>query len=326
MTRPLRVLLVNDDGPPSPTSPYVLALYEALVELGWTVRAVLPSGQRSWSGTNYSVSEPQVRYWYYYPISGNNDGSNPGTDGSWSDTRRQIDRARGEIGEWVLVDATPSSCTNIGIYAQETLFGETDAFDLVISGPNLGRNTGTAFCLSSGTVGAAMAGALCHTKAIAVSYGHFAKDPPSVTPGRTDPLSKEELQVARNRALAHTVALIKRLWREWDAHTALYSINVPLCDTLARPEVCWTRLWPSSHGQIYCAQTDASSAASTPGLFLDFKPQLGPAMRPSTDEELEPGTDVWAVCTGKISVTPLKTSFEHPTALPETPLSVASVL
>ena len=32
-------------------------------------------------------------------------------------------------------------------------------------------------------------------------------------------------------------------------------------------------------------------------------------MRPEADEDLEPGTDVWAVCKGRISITPLSASF-----------------
>ena len=56
----------------------------------------------------------------------------------------------------MLILGTPSTCTNIGLYHAS---GEAD-FDLVIAGPNLGRNSSTAFTLSSGTVGGAMEAAL----------------------------------------------------------------------------------------------------------------------------------------------------------------------
>lgn len=38
-------LLVNDDGPPSKSSPYVLDLYQQLIGKGWRVRVVLPSSR-----------------------------------------------------------------------------------------------------------------------------------------------------------------------------------------------------------------------------------------------------------------------------------------
>ncbi|KAK0198440.1 hypothetical protein F5146DRAFT_1019650 [Armillaria mellea] len=46
------VLLTNDDGPPNPRdSPYVFGLYQHLTQtLGWNVKVVLPSSQKSWIG------------------------------------------------------------------------------------------------------------------------------------------------------------------------------------------------------------------------------------------------------------------------------------
>lgn len=193
----------------------------------------------------------------YYPIAGNDKGSHADTAASWSDTRRPIDRARGEVGEWLLVDGvrifglqTPSTCTNIGIFAAHALLGEDERIDLVISGPNLGRNTGSAFCVSSGTVGAALSGALCGCKGISISFGHFVTAPPSLLPGRTEPLTPDEQTLARKRALAHSVSLVQQLWNKWDQNTQVYTINVPLCDTLEVPEVRWTRIWQSKHGPV----------------------------------------------------------------------------
>lgn len=47
-----------------------------------------------------------VRYMLirYYPIAGNDKGSHADTAASWSDTRRPVNKARGEVGEWLLVD------------------------------------------------------------------------------------------------------------------------------------------------------------------------------------------------------------------------------
>ena len=44
-----RVLITNDDGPPGDSSPFVYPFARALVEqLGWEVRVVVPSSQKSW--------------------------------------------------------------------------------------------------------------------------------------------------------------------------------------------------------------------------------------------------------------------------------------
>lgn len=53
-----RVLITNDDGPPSPnSSPFVYPFAQALAkELGWEVKVVLPSTQKSWC-----VSSPCAR-------------------------------------------------------------------------------------------------------------------------------------------------------------------------------------------------------------------------------------------------------------------------
>jgi tubulin---tyrosine ligase len=56
----------------------------------------------------------------------------------------------------MLTTGTPSTCANIGLYH----VSEEDEFDLVISGPNYGRNSSAVFTLSSGTIGAAMEAAL----------------------------------------------------------------------------------------------------------------------------------------------------------------------
>jgi tubulin--tyrosine ligase len=55
---------------------------------------------------------------------------------------------------------TPSTCANIGLHY---IAGETP-FDLVISGPNFGRNSSTVFTLGSGTIGGAMEAALVYPR------------------------------------------------------------------------------------------------------------------------------------------------------------------
>jgi 5'/3'-nucleotidase SurE len=64
---------------------------------------------------------------------------------------------RGDLGnasdeDWILVNGTPASCIQLGLF---NLFPNRPPIDLVISGPNHGRNASTIYNLSSGTVGVA---------------------------------------------------------------------------------------------------------------------------------------------------------------------------
>lgn len=138
---------------------------------------------------------------------------------------------------------TPATCTNIALH---NLYpGE---IDLVVSGPNFGRNTAceffnfstytalhgslttkfnclpitlAAFTLSSGTLGAALSGALSQKRSIALSYGTFHHPSP---PKYNAP------------AYALSARIIKRLWENWGSDAAglrfgevdLYNVNVPM--------------------------------------------------------------------------------------------------
>lgn len=219
---PPRVLLVNDDGPPAASSPHILGLYTHLrATLGWDVSVVLPSSQKSWGSMAFAITHP-VSVWYYYPLKDNDVGKDARTAECWSSTRRAVRYEEGEIGEWVLLDGSPTTCANIGLWSHESLLPSSSssiadlatsaggssskavpAFDLVISGPNFGRNTGTAFALGSGTVGAAMAAALSGVRAISLSYGHFAQPTEKM---KSDEAKAEESARQESKATTGTVA------------------------------------------------------------------------------------------------------------------------
>lgn len=87
---------------------------------------------------------------------------------------------------YVLVPGTPATCAQLGLFHHDLLFPDfspgtntpnTNAkhspIDLILSGPNYGRNTTAAFALSSGTIGGAMEGAVCGIRAIALSFAFF---------------------------------------------------------------------------------------------------------------------------------------------------------
>lgn len=128
------------------------------------------------------------------------------------------------VEEWILVDGTPASCVQIGLYH---FFQDRGPIDLVVSGPNYGRNTTAVFALSSGTLGGALEAAVCKRRAIALSYAFFSRN--------HDPVI---IKAAGRRA----VKVIEALWRDWpeDGSVDLYSVNVPLVEEVEKKDVLFT--------------------------------------------------------------------------------------
>lgn len=127
----MKVLLTNDDGI---RAAGVRALYEALVERGHTVWLVAPMRQQSGVGHSLTVFEP-LR------------------------SRRYADGAYAGIALY----GTPTDCVKLGL---SSIVPERP--DLVMSGINLGPNTGPDI-LYSGTVGAATEACHADMPAMAVS-------------------------------------------------------------------------------------------------------------------------------------------------------------
>ncbi|KJR81326.1 uncharacterized protein SPSK_01002 [Sporothrix schenckii 1099-18] len=230
----MHILIVNDDGPPSThSSPYVHSLVRELQQAGHLVSVCLPHTQRSWIGKAHIIGQT-VEPTYYRPPPwsslpagitqaegepGNagtvhtrpfrqNGNSNAGTNGS-SDEAPE---------EWVLVNGTPASCVQIGLFH---VFKERPPIDLVVSGPNYGRNTTAVFALSSGTLGGALEAATCNKPAIALSYAFFSRN------------HDRDIIAEASR---HAVRVIEALYRQWPKDVPrdsadsvdLYSVNVPL--------------------------------------------------------------------------------------------------
>jgi 5'-nucleotidase len=127
------VLVTNDDGIDSPA---LVPLIRALEPLA-PVRAVVPSSERSW------ISKAISR---------------------WDEIR--VERVERQGIEIYSLDGFPADCTNLGVHS---LFEEPP--DMVVSGINIGLNSGLGFFLSSGTVGAATEGWIAGLPAIAFSVG-----------------------------------------------------------------------------------------------------------------------------------------------------------
>ncbi|TDL28463.1 sure-like protein [Rickenella mellea] len=315
----MRVLLTNDDGPPGPDSPFIFGFYRHLVgDLGWDVKVVIPSTQKSWIGGAFHINET-IKGEYYYP-------RDPDGSGERSKTSRPL--KDGETSEWVLLDGTPATCTNVALY---NLY--PGLIDLVISGPNFGRNSSAAFALSSGTVGAAISSSLCRMRSIAISYGIVERPPPTTY-----------------FALAHNLSgkIISHLWHNWgkdeggsrNSEVDLYNVNIPLVKGLLSDEglkVVWTSIWRNSYARLF-KKSSPSGVSAEPGgpdahlgktiidsshgstdnsrniegnLIFKFSPEMTGLINPP-HSSLPVGSDAWAFAKGWASVTPLRASFAEP--------------
>ncbi|TFK57281.1 sure-like protein [Heliocybe sulcata] len=314
--------LRNDDGPPGRDSPYVYGFYRYLTDnFGWDVKVVVPSTQKSWIGKAYQIKDI-IQGRYYYP-------REPDGQGETSPVSRQL--KDGEVAEWILLDGTPATCANIALH--NLYKGE---IDLVLSGPNFGRNTSSAFALSSGTIGAALSSSLSHVRSIAVSYGTVNRPTPTTY---FDP--------------AHQLAgrIITHLWENWgkdegglrNGEVDLYNINIPMIEELlseAGLQIHWTTIWRNAYGRLFAAhapeeapalqrtgssggpdapvaqdsreQSGKDSDASQVGkLVFKFHPDMHDLIFPGEDI-LPVGSDGWAMHKGHASVTPMRASFAEP--------------
>lgn len=110
----------------------------------------------------------------------------------------------------------------IGLYH---FFKDKGPVDLVLSGPNYGRNTTACFALSSGTLGGALEAAVCRRKAIALSYAFNTRNHDPVIIAGASRLS---------------VKLVEHLMSNWDSDVDVYTVNVPLVEDVENKKVLWT--------------------------------------------------------------------------------------
>lgn len=219
---------MNDDGPPSNnSSPYVHSLVQTLQTAGHLVSVVLPHTQRSWIGKAHIIGQT-VKPTYFRP-------GTLHTDDGTTHSRPLPAGSEGQE-EWVLVDGTPASCVQIGLYH---FFHDKPPIDLVVSGPNYGRNSTAVFSLSSGTMGGALEAAICKRKAIALSYAFFSRN--------HDP----EIIASASRL---SLQIIEHLYKNWGENVDLYSVNVPLVENVETKKVMWTSMLQNYWGEGSCFQ------------------------------------------------------------------------
>lgn len=326
----MHILITNDDGPPSnQSSPYVHSLVSSLQLAGHKVSVVLPNIQRSWIGKAHLVGK-SIKPTYFRP------GPLKAVDGRLSNTGTISNRplpGNSDDEEWVLVDSTPASCVQIGLYHY---FKARGPIDLVVSGPNYGRNSTAVFSLSSGTIGGAIEAAVCGVKAIALSYAFFDRNhDPDIIAG----------------ASAHSVKVIEHLYANWGNNVHLYSVNVPLVDKVGERKTLYTEMlqnqWKSGscfqeievpeeedhgleevetamrkaeerQGRREQGQEGTGSGYDTPTgnghirythKHFKWAPKFKDVYQ--SVDDAPPGNDGWAVKEGYTSVTPLRANFMH---------------
>lgn len=296
---------MNDDGPPSnQSSPYVHSLIDTFEKAGHTVSVVLPHVQRSWIGKAHIVGQTLTPS-YFRP------GSLHQDDGVTSDRPFKDD---GE--EWILIDGTPASCVHIGLHH---FFKDKGPVDLVVSGPNYGRNTTAVFALSSGTIGGAMEGAMSGKRSIALSYAFDSREHDPVIISAASKLSNK---------------LVEKLVKEWPDDVHLYSINVPLREGVETSKILYTEMlqnsWlsgssfeelapeaddndPNVEEQLIREGGEANGdtgARVSRQVHRKFKwsPNFADVRQSVLDAQKGDG---WEVLQGNVTVTPLIANFAH---------------
>ncbi|KAI0870931.1 survival protein sure-like phosphatase/nucleotidase [Hypoxylon argillaceum] len=323
----MHILVTNDDGPPGPASPYVHSLVRGLQKAGHTVSVCLPDTQRSWIAKAHMIGRTVKPVYYRPPVTYDtlDDGTPQGS------IHRLPSRGRDAVEEWVLVDGTPASCAQIGLHH---VFRERGPIDIVVSGPNFGRNSTALFALSSGTLGAALEAAVCRQRAIALSWAHF-KD-------RQNPKDPAVIE----QATRHSIRVIEALAAQWpvDGSVDLYTVNVALLPGLESRRTIFTPMLQNYWGDGGTCFTEVEGSVGdedeeeehirdsegltrsqgangvktdgdgesedNKGLIhrhFKWKPRFEDVYR--SVKEAPPGNDGWAVQEGHTSVTPMKANF-----------------
>ncbi|QLQ78895.1 hypothetical protein HG537_0B02430 [Torulaspora globosa] len=308
----MRVLLTNDDGPLNDQfSGYIRPFVQVLKRLypHWELTVCVPHVQKSWIGKAHLAGKKLSAQFLYSKLDSQDNSYlgpfiQPQIPASNSRLPRGVvnqEVSRDDI-EWILIDGTPASCVNVGLHHLST-----EQFDLVISGPNVGRNTSAAYITSSGTVGAAMEAVIAgNVKSVAVSWAYF-DGMKNVSGSLMEMASKRSLQI------------IDHLYQNWDPRTDFYSINVPLVESLSyETKAIYTSIWDNRWGPIFSgphieygpANDEIEDGSENQMISFDWAPNF----KSHTNSKHHTSDDVVdkdVVEDGKISVTGVRSTYLH---------------
>ncbi|BDD59397.1 hypothetical protein MPDQ_003035 [Monascus purpureus] len=312
----MHILVVNDDGPPSKSlSPYIRPFVNTLQSAGHLVSVAIPASSRSWISKAH-IRESVLKANYVSSDSFREDGTWEDNNSDNSNEPEPSSSSQLQNGttenKWpwaIITNGTPASCVQLGLF---NLFPDRPPVDLVVSGPNHGRNASSIYNLSSGTVGGALEAATCQKRAIALSFGSKDEQPAEVI----------------TAAARLAVRVIEHLYRSWDERVEVYNLNVPMrVDVEGRP-VMYTRAFRNywSRGCLYAEVESESNgdhhcngngvkktSTTTKERVFAFSPDLAD-MKKGLQASPE-GTDAHTVLNGCTSITPLLAQVSHASGL-----------
>lgn len=233
----MHIFLVNDDGIGAKG---IMALLKAASERGHQVSMCAPRFQQSAASHRFTLTEPI--YVDDYPV--------------------EYENARAYS-----IAGSPVDCVRVGL-----LKLMKEPIDIVISGVNYGYNAGMAVHYS-GTVGAAMEGALNHLPAIAVSIHHEADQE------MLDHLAQTTIQVAEDYV------------KKTVPPCTILNINAPAVKPSQLKEAVYA---PLSIGNFIDGYERRISPRAGDYYWL---------MRGSNTEEPEEGSDIWYLDRGHVTYT-----------------------
>lgn len=314
----MRILITNDDGPLNDDfSPYIRPFIQHIKNAHphWDITVCVPHIQRSWNGKAHLAGKDLSATFIYSDIE-SDDNSYWGPFNKPQKLQSKDSKLPYIINpeipsdsiEWILIDGTPASCSNIALH----LLKDTK-FDLVISGPNVGRNSSAAYITSSATVGAAMESVITgDTKAIAVSWAYYE--------GRKIVPSK-----LMKMASMRTTQIITHLIENWDDQTDIYSINIPLVDELSSStkifyapiwENRWTAIFNGPHIREPVKGSMIEDGRDNELISFNWSPDFNNHKNSHhyngdfSKGEIAQGTDMDIIEKRCISVTPLRATFK----------------
>lgn len=287
----MHVLLTNDDGPlDDQHCPYIKYLVDEINEnTDWDLSIVVPNQQRSWIGKAHFAGKTLTTSYIYTKYSTGTDNPNLNDFIGPFKTRQNMDK---EYQEWCLLDSTPAACADIGIhhlYAKK----KSRPVDLVISGPNFGKNSGNLYILTSGTIGAAMEAVTHGVKAIALSYAFENLN--------------HDYKVLKEAAKI-SLKLIKKLYKQLkvEPDIDIYSINIPLIDSLklGQTEIHYAPILKNYWESIYAPVEQPTEHGEEQ---FEWKPDFKRVYKDGLADFQH--TDSRVLLDEGISVTPLKAAF-----------------
>ncbi|KAK6203521.1 tubulin-tyrosine ligase family-domain-containing protein [Scheffersomyces amazonensis] len=294
----MHVLLTNDDGPLNDKScPYIKYLVDEINTCtNWDLSIVVPNQQRSWIGKAHFAGKTLSTSYIYTEHSTSTKNNNINSFiGPFNLPEPKYHLDKSKYQEWCLIDSTPAACTDLGIHHLYTK-SKGKPIDLVISGPNFGKNSSNLYILTSGTVGAAMEAVTHGVKAIALSYAFTTID--------------HDHDILREAAKI-SVKLIQRLYQNLVLHQGdidLFSVNIPLVPSLkaGHTKIKYAPILQNQWNSIY--EEDENSINEVGQLKFTWNPDFKKVYKHGLSDFNH--TDSRVLLNEGISVTPLKATFK----------------